>query len=57
MTDDEAASTFRLNVRVPTDATRVSEWLPTIDGPTYSRLFDGTHREAAGVRVHNGRAA
>jgi hypothetical protein len=42
---------FRLNVRVPADATRVSVWLPTTDGRRDVRLFDGTHRDAGGVRV------
>ncbi len=42
---------FRLNVRVPADATRVSDWLPTTDGRSHVRLFDGTQREAADVRV------
>jgi hypothetical protein len=42
---------FRLNVRVPADATRVSDWMPTTAGMSYARLFDGTHREAGGVRV------
>lgn len=42
---------FRLNSRVPADATRVSDWLPSTDGGDYARLFDGTHREAGGLRV------
>jgi hypothetical protein len=42
---------FRLNVRVPGDATRVSVWLPTTDGRRDVRLFDGTRRDAGGVRV------
>jgi hypothetical protein len=42
---------FRLNVRVPADATRVSVWLPTTDGRRDVRLFDGTRRDAGGVRV------
>jgi hypothetical protein len=42
---------FRLNIRVPVDATRVSDWLPTTDGTSYLRLFDGTHRDASDVRI------
>lgn len=39
------------NTGVPTDATRVGEWMPTTDGMSYVRLFDGTQRQVADVRI------
>jgi hypothetical protein len=45
-----ATPSYRSNIPIPPDATRVGDWEPDA-GESYIRMFDGTHRKSDGMCI------